>query len=55
MLTRFATEGLMNPKTAMDFRMKVLEPGGSRDAADMVRDFLGRPHTFAAYETWLKK
>ncbi len=55
MFTRFATEGLMNPKTAMDFRMKVLEPGGSRDAADMVRDFLGRPHTFAAYEAWLKK
>ena len=55
LFTRFKKEGLMNKKTALDFRKKILEPGGSRDAVDMVKDFLGRPHTFAAYEAWLKK
>jgi thimet oligopeptidase len=55
LFTRFAKEGLMNRKTALDFRQKILEPGGSRDAVDMVKDFLGRPHSFAAYEAWLRK
>ncbi len=55
LFTRFHKEGLMNAKTAMDFRRKVLEPGGSVDAAVMVKNFLGRPSSFAAYEAWLKK
>ncbi|MDQ1218148.1 hypothetical protein QE411_003003 [Microbacterium arborescens] len=28
-------------------------PGGSRDAADLVADFLGRPYSFDAYRAWL--
>jgi thimet oligopeptidase len=31
----------------------VLEPGGSRPAAQLVEAFLGRPHGFEAYEAWL--
>jgi len=27
--------------------------GGTRDAADLVADFLGRPYTFDAYAAWL--
>ena len=28
-------------------------PGGSKPAAELVRDFLGRPYDFAAYQQWL--
>jgi len=35
------------------YRDKVLAPGGSRDAAELVRDFLGRDYNFAAYERYL--
>jgi thimet oligopeptidase len=31
----------------------VLAAGGSRDAADLVSDFLGRPYGFEAFERWL--
>ena len=38
---------------ARRYRDRVLAPGGSRDAADLVADFLGRPYTFDAYAAWL--
>ena len=55
MFTRFKKEGLLNKETARAYRDAVLAPGGSRDAAQMVKDFLGREHSFAAYEEWLKE
>jgi thimet oligopeptidase len=54
MFTVFRNEGLLNPVTAARYRRAVLNPGGSKPAADLVRDFLGRPYNFAAYEEWLK-
>ncbi|MGA8846070.1 MAG: M3 family metallopeptidase [Nocardioides sp.] len=35
------------------YRDAVLAPGGTKDAADLVADFLGRPYTFDAYAAWL--
>ena len=35
------------------YRDRVLAPGGTKDAADLVADFLGRPYTFDAYAAWL--
>jgi thimet oligopeptidase len=35
------------------YRDCVLAPGGTKDAADLVADFLGRPYTFDAYAAWL--
>ena len=32
----------------------VLAPGGAKDAADLVHDFLGRDYTFDAFAGWLK-
>ncbi len=55
MFSRFVKEGISNPTVAMRYRKMVLEPGGSKDAADLVADFLGRPYDFKSYEAWLNK
>ena len=46
-------ENPMDRATARDYRAKVLAPGGSKDAAELVEDFLGRPYTFDSFERWL--
>ncbi len=43
----------MNHEVASRYRERVLAPGGSRDAADLVEDFLGRPYNTEAWEAWL--
>ena len=53
MFSRFKSEGLLDPKVARDYRDKVLKPGGLKDAADLVEDFLGRKSNLKAYEAWL--
>ncbi len=41
--TRFKQDGnLMNPEVGVDYRKRILEPGGSKDAEELLRDFLGR-------------
>jgi thimet oligopeptidase len=40
-------------EAAARYRREILEPGGSRDAADLVEAFLGRPFAFDAYRAWL--
>jgi thimet oligopeptidase len=37
------------------YRDRVLAPGGTGDAADLVAQFLGRPYTFDAYAAWLAR
>lgn len=44
---------LMDAETAKRYRREILEPGGSRDAADLVKAFLGRRYAFDAYRAWL--
>lgn len=44
---------LMDPDVAARYRRSILEPGGSRDARELVEDFLGRPFSFDAYAAWL--
>jgi thimet oligopeptidase len=44
---------LFDPDVARRYRRSILEPGGSRDARDLVEDFLGRPFAFDAYAAWL--
>ena len=53
LLTPFESTGLMATAVTHAYRDKVLAPGGSRDAAELVRDFLGRDYDFAAYERYL--
>ena len=53
MFSRFEEEGLRNPEVAQSYRENVLAPGGSKDAAELVADFLGRPYSFEAFENLL--
>ena len=49
MFTRFRKDGLRNARTAAQYRKDVLEPGGTRPAAQLVHDFLGRDISLDAY------
>lgn len=40
--SRFVQEGILNPKIGIEFRDKVLALGGSKDYAEVFRDFMGR-------------
>ena len=55
LFSEFQKRGLLDPATARKYSDTVLAPGGSKDAADLVRDFLGRPYSFDAYQTWLDR
>ena len=52
-LTRFQSEGMLSDKTATDYRKTILEPGGSKDEATLMQDFLGRPANNEAYKKFL--
>jgi len=53
MFTEFRADGLTNPVVARKYRDTVLEESGTKPAAGLVSDFLGRPYSFKAYEEWL--
>ncbi len=42
MFTRFQKEGLLNPKTGLDYRKFILGPGSSEEAINLVKKFLKR-------------
>ena len=51
----FNARDLLSPGQARRFRETVLAQGGAKPAAELVRDFLGRPFRFAAWEAWLNQ
>ena len=54
LLTPFEARGsLTDPQVARRYVDEVLAPGGSWPAAELVRRFLGRDHTFDAFERWV--
>jgi thimet oligopeptidase len=55
LLTVFQQNGMLDPASARRLRAAILEPGGSKEAALLVRDFLGRDYNFKAYENWLNR
>ena len=55
MFTQFAAKGLRDRATADRYRRLVLQPGGSKPAAQMVTEFLGRPISLDAYKAELAR
>jgi thimet oligopeptidase len=55
LFSAFDPAELFDPGIARRYRDRVLAPGGSRDAADLVTDFLGRPFAFEAFAAWLDR
>ncbi len=53
LLSAFDPRDLFATEVTHRYRDQVLAPGGSRDAADLVANFLGRPYDVAAFERWL--
>jgi len=55
MFSKFDKNNMLDPKVAIQYRKAVLEPGGSKPAAELVKDFLGRPFNSTAFEKWLNE
>ncbi len=55
MFADFDPNDLFDPSVAHRYRDLILVPGGSKDAADLVVDFLGRPFSFDAFAAWLDR
>lgn len=53
MFSAFDGDDLFAADVARRYRDAVLVPGGTKDAADLVADFLGRPYSFDAFAAWL--
>jgi len=50
---QFDRANLLAPAVARKYRDTILAPGGTKPAATLVQDFLGRPFDFKAWEQWL--
>jgi len=55
MFSQFDSGNLLAPPVAAKYRTAVLAPGGSKPAAALVSDFLGRPFDDKAWEAWLNQ
>lgn len=53
--TAFEEKGHLDVETTMKYRREVLEPGGSKPAADLVKAFLGREYGFDSYKSYLER
>jgi thimet oligopeptidase len=51
--SQFDRSNLLAPGVARKYRDSILTPGGTKPADQLVRDFLGRPFDFKAWEQWL--
>lgn len=49
MFSRFEEEGVMNPEVGMRYRREILEKGGTLDGEQLLRNFLGREPSNAAF------
>ncbi len=55
LFSKFDRANLLAPDVARRYRDTVLAPGASKPAAMLVRDFLGRPFEFTAWQAWLNR
>jgi thimet oligopeptidase len=50
---QFDKDNLLGGPAPMRYRRAVLEPGGSKSANTLIKDFLGRPQNTRAFQQWL--
>lgn len=55
LFTKFNKKNLLDKKVAEHYRKTILEPGGSKPAAELVKDFLGREWNMDAFKEYLKE
>ncbi len=55
LFSAFDHDDLFDTEVSHRYRDRILAAGGSKDAADLVADFLGRPYGFDAFEAWLNR
>ena len=53
--SQFDKSNLLEGPTTMRYRRAILEPGGSKPAAQLVQDFLGRPQNLDAMKAWMNQ
>lgn len=53
LFTKFNKKNLLDPKIGLHYRQTILEKGGSKPAAELARDFLGRDWNMDAFEQYL--
>ena len=53
--SKFDKANLLAGPTAMRYRKTVLEPGAAKPAAELVKDFLGRPQNLDALKLWINE
>jgi len=52
---QFDKDNLLDGPTAMRYRRAVLEPGASKPASQLVKDFLGREQNMDAIKSWMNE
>jgi thimet oligopeptidase len=50
---QFDRSNLLDGPTALRYRKTVLEPGATKPAAELVKEFLGRPQAMDALRAWM--
>jgi thimet oligopeptidase len=55
LFSAFDEDDLFAAEVALRYRDRILVPGGTKDAAELVSDFLGRPFAFDAFAAWLDR
>jgi thimet oligopeptidase len=53
--SQFDKRNLLDGPTAMRYRRAVLDPGATKPAAQLVKDFLGRPQQMDAIKIWMNE
>jgi thimet oligopeptidase len=53
LFSAFDPANLFDTDLSYRYRDRILAPGGSEDAADLVEKFLERPYSFEAFQRWL--
>jgi thimet oligopeptidase len=53
--SQFDKHNLLDGPTALRYRRSVLEPGAGKPAAQLVKDFLGRPQQMNAIKEWMNQ